>query len=68
MLEAIDFANVTFDVIVVEADGGNPEKDQAVRDFLVKQGFRNDGHVLRNDWFVRGDFIPSTPTSQVEVE
>jgi hypothetical protein len=67
VLQAIDFTSITIDVIVVEADGTNPEKDSSVIAMLQKQGFRYDGHDRTNDWFVRDGFIPSTPASQPEV-
>ncbi len=59
VLRSIDFARLTFDVIVVEADGHNPSKDQAVVDLLTAHGYRHHGRVVRNDWFVREGFSPS---------
>lgn len=38
LLQALDFDCVTFNVIVVEADGSNPEKDSAVRNLLKRKG------------------------------
>lgn len=59
VLEAIDFTAVSFDVIFVEADGGNPEKDAGVIALLKRQGFVHHGNLLRSDWFVRKGFTPS---------
>ncbi|KAG1666481.1 hypothetical protein FOA52_004863 [Chlamydomonas sp. UWO 241] len=53
VLNAVDFNKLTFDVIVVEADGHNAEKDEAVRDLLESNGYEFDEHIASNDWFVR---------------
>lgn len=58
VLRAIDFASLSFDVIVIEADGTNPEKDKGVLDILISKGYAFHGHVARNDWFVRSGFRP----------
>ena len=47
---------MSFDVIVIEADGRNAEKDQAVITWLQGKGYEYAGHVIRNDWFVRPGF------------
>jgi hypothetical protein len=46
-------------VLTVEADGGNPVKDKGVIDLLAAHGYRYEGHVMGNDWFVRQGFVPS---------
>lgn len=64
VLQAIDFSQLSFDVIVIEADGGNPDKDRGVIDLLATKGYAYHGHVVRNDWFVRQGFVATTsPTS-----
>jgi hypothetical protein len=63
---------VSFDVIAIEADGTNVEKDRAVIMLLGGKGYEYAGHVVRNDWFVRRGFQrqsqsatnPVTPDSQ----
>ena len=59
VLRSIDFSRLSFDVIVVEADGSSAEKDHAVIQWLTDRGYRYDGHVLRNDWFAREGFVPA---------
>ena len=58
VLQAVDFSSVTFDVIVIEADGSNSTKDAGVIAFLTQRGFDHDGNVLRSDWFRRRGFEP----------
>jgi len=58
-LKTFDFIAVTVDVIVVELDGGDEQKDEAVREFLLSTGFDLFfKHHVRNDWFVRKGFVP----------
>ena len=60
VLQSVDFSQLSFDVIAVEADGSNPEKDRAVIDLLVSKGYTHDnGTTRRNDWFSRKGFQPS---------
>ncbi len=64
VLEAVDFSQLSFDVLVVEADGSNPQKDQAVIDLLAANGYVHDDHLgpdngARNDWFSRKGFVAS---------
>ncbi len=61
VLNSIDFSQLTFDVVCVEASGHNPDKDKAVVDLLVSKGYSYHGHVVRNDWFVRQGFVATTP-------
>ena len=59
VLQTVDFATITFDVIVVEQDGGNKAKDEAVRALLRSKGYKLDKEgVVRNDWFIREGFVP----------
>ena len=62
VLRGFDFGRVTVDVIAVEADGGSPAAEAAVRAYLEARGFelqrpaRPREHRLfspRNAWFVR---------------
>ena len=48
-----------FDVIVVEADGGDPVKDQAIVDLLTASGYAFRGFLNRSNWFMREGFAPS---------
>lgn len=50
VLQALDFNCVTFNVIVVEADGTNPEKDSAVRELLKSKGYNFHSRAVHNDW------------------
>jgi len=59
VLQSVDFSALSFDVIAIEADGGNPGKDQGVIDLLVSKGYVHYGHKDRSDWFVREGFQPS---------
>ena len=56
VLEALDLKKVTFNVVTVEADGSNPEKDEAVTSLLQDAGYIYDGvlepYVIRNIWYV----------------
>ena len=60
VLKAVDFSAVVIDVIFVEADGGNPEKDAGVVSLLKSNGFIHEGNFLRSDWFVRSGFVKSS--------
>lgn len=55
VLRTFDFKHTSVDVIVVEADNSNKEKDQAVRELLTAEGFRVTSRG-RNDWFVSAEF------------
>lgn len=57
VLYTVDFTKVSFDVIAVEADGENPEKDSAVIDLLQSKGYNLRGGVGRSNWFVRQGFV-----------
>ena len=59
VLKAVDFNAIVIDVIFVEADGGNPEKDAGVVSLLTANGFIHEGNFLRSDWFVRNGFEKS---------
>jgi len=55
VLRTFDFGRVEFDVICVESDGNNREKDAAVVSLLEGAGYRHAPEVvapLHNDWFV----------------
>ena len=47
---------LSFDVVCVENDGRNPQKDQGVVDLLAKHGYTKVDHIVRDDWFVRDGF------------
>ncbi len=40
VLKSVDFSRLSFDVIVVEADGTNQTKDEAVQQLLAGAGYR----------------------------
>ena len=56
VLQSIDFHKVFIGVIVIEADDHNPQKNQAVQDLLLGNGFDYFIHVGANDWFVNKKF------------
>ncbi len=64
VLKTLDLSAVHISVIVVEQDGTNPEKDEAVRQMLTANGFVIDEQISsesgfgRNDWFVHESFQP----------
>eukprot|EP00282_Hemiselmis_andersenii_P045308 CAMPEP_0172050480 /NCGR_PEP_ID=MMETSP1043-20130122/2630_1 /TAXON_ID=464988 /ORGANISM="Hemiselmis andersenii, Strain CCMP441" /LENGTH=372 /DNA_ID=CAMNT_0012709535 /DNA_START=207 /DNA_END=1325 /DNA_ORIENTATION=+ len=61
VLQSIDFSKVSFDVVNIEADGKNRQKDEDVRKLMESKGFRLYKHERsgNNDWFVRKGFRPS---------
>jgi hypothetical protein len=59
VLQGVDWDAVTFDVITVEADGSDKEKDAAVVTLLAQAGYAHLGQTTRNAWFVREGFVPS---------
>ena len=58
VLRGVDWARVSVDVIVVEEDGRQPDKDAAVRSLLAAAGFIFDGKVRHNAWFRHASFHP----------
>ena len=58
VLKTLNMAQVNIDVMVVEMDGSDPEKDEAVRKFLLANEFELDTSMkgmkagLRNEWYV----------------
>lgn len=59
VLRSIDWDFTKFNVVAVEADGGNKEKDSAVQDLMVLKGFCYHGRFHRSVWFVAQDFVGS---------
>ena len=57
VLRTFDFHSVHVNVLVVEADGVNEEKDYAVRELMLSNNFLYHGHVVRNDWFVHNSYL-----------
>ena len=57
--QTIDFAAVTFDVIVLETDGHDHVKDAQCVQLLTDNGYHKDAIVKQNTWFVRDGFKPS---------
>ena len=71
VLQTVDFSAVRINVIVVEQDGGDPEKEEAVRQLLLANGFRVDASLdsltagRRNGWYVHKQFQPfRAPTDE----
>jgi hypothetical protein len=62
VLQSIDFAQITFDVICVETDPEfrPPGFRQEVTDFLQSRGYKFEMNRGRNTWFSRVDFQPSS--------
>ena len=64
VLKTINLAQVNISVLVVEMDGSNPGKDEAVRKLLMANNFELDISMkevkagLRNEWYVSKDFSP----------
>ena len=59
VLSSVDFTRLTVDVIVVELDGGNKEKDERCHALLLRAGFSFHAAIVRNRWYVREGFAPS---------
>ena len=71
VLKTVDFSAVRINVIVVEQDGGDPEKEEAVRQLLLDNDFRVDASLdsltagRRNGWYVHRQFQPfRAPTDE----
>ena len=62
VLHTLDLSAVHVNVIVIEQDGSNPTKDEAVRQKLLANNFQLDKSMkdtkagTRNDWFVHKQF------------
>ena len=74
MLKTVNLTRVSVDVLVVEMDGSNPKKDEAVRELLAANHFEQDKAMkntragLRNEWFIGKTFSPKVcPTLQRDV-
>ncbi|CAK0774844.1 hypothetical protein CVIRNUC_004208 [Coccomyxa viridis] len=67
VLKTVNLTQVNVSVLVVEMDGSNPEKDEAVRKLLLANEFELDVSMkgvkagLRNEWFVSKNFSPGPP-------
>ena len=59
VLESTDFAAITIDVIMVELDGGNKDKDNRVRELLTTRGYVRHSVIVINEYFVHRTFKPS---------
>ena len=59
VLSSVDFTRVTVDVIVVELDGGDADKDERCHALLLSSGFIFHKALIRNRWYVRRGFVPS---------
>ena len=64
VLKTVNLTQVSIDVLVVEMDGSNPKKDEAVRELLAASNFELDNSMkdkkagLRNEWFISKVFSP----------
>ena len=58
VLKTVNLTQVGIDVLVVEMDGSNTEKDEAVRELLAANHFELDSSMqntkagLRNEWYI----------------
>ena len=72
VLKTLDFSRVHINVIAIEADGRNSQKDEAVRKLVLAHGFELDRSFSaqeagkRNDWFVNKRFRPSVAPDALE--
>ena len=57
VLKAIDFDNIGFGIIFVEADGSNPAKNEEVKSFLKSNGYTYFSNHQRSDWFFNDQFL-----------
>lgn len=64
VLKTVNLTQVDISVLVVELDGSNPEKDEAVRTLLLANDFELDTSMKgvkagqRNEWFVSKNYSP----------
>ena len=64
VLKTVNLTQVSVDVLVIEMDGSNPGKDEAVRELLAANHFEQDKAMkntkagLRNEWFIGEMFSP----------
>ena len=64
VLKTVNLTRISVDVLVVEMDGSNLAKDEAVRELLAANQFELDNSMkntkagLRNEWFVGRMFSP----------
>ena len=65
VLSSIDFNRTSIDVIVVEADGSNKDKETAIQIQLSAAGFVEQGRdpSRRNAWYAHRRFRPSAAAS-----
>ena len=62
VLQTLDLSAVHVNVIVIEQDGRNPAKDEAVRQKVLAHNFKLDESMkdtragARNDWFINKHF------------
>ena len=72
VLKTLDFSKVHINVIAIEADGRNSQKDEDVRKLVLAHGFELDHSFSnqeagkRNDWFVHKRFRPSVAPDALE--
>eukprot|EP00525_Craspedostauros_australis_P007055 CAMPEP_0198115202 /NCGR_PEP_ID=MMETSP1442-20131203/6376_1 /TAXON_ID= /ORGANISM="Craspedostauros australis, Strain CCMP3328" /LENGTH=314 /DNA_ID=CAMNT_0043772665 /DNA_START=137 /DNA_END=1081 /DNA_ORIENTATION=+ len=55
-LQSLNFNEYQFGVILVEADGANGRKDQAIKTILHRAGYTFIGTINRSNWFVNDNF------------
>jgi hypothetical protein len=55
-LASLDFSNVAFGIIFIEADSHNERKNLAVRNLLQSNGYIFCESMHRSDWFVNSAF------------
>jgi hypothetical protein len=53
VLKTLNLSKIVIDVVCIEASGHEPAKEDRIRQYMLSNGFKFDGHVHQNDWFVR---------------
>ena len=61
VLQSISWSHTSFDVLCIETEKANrPEGLEAkISTFLRDKGYLVYGHIGRNSWYVRSDFVPA---------
>lgn len=57
VLQTFPFDFTSLGVVVIEAQGRDPGKDDAVRKIMTDHGLTLHAHVERNDWFVNSSIV-----------
>merc|ERR1712127_283571 len=55
-LLSLDYSQIQFGVLLIEADAHNEGKNMAVETFLESKGYKHLYNKARSDWFVNKNF------------